>query len=189
MSLARGWNLDQWASSGPTARDHAGDQMHGRISNGRGDGDELLTTTEVARRFHVSPKTVRRWALAGKVKALMTPGGQRRFSANEINALLRSAEEPDGAAGAASSRARIGIAVAAGRLATGEQLPLTLLRPSARGARRVSREGGRTPSCRDAGPVRPTPRPAPPRCAARGHRRHWVRAHGAVPRIRPRPRP
>jgi excisionase family DNA binding protein len=77
--------------------------MHGRISNGRGDSDELLTTTEVARRFHVSPKTVRRWALAGKVNALMTPGGQRRFSAKEIDALLRAAEEPDVTAGVASS--------------------------------------------------------------------------------------
>ena len=70
--------------------------MHGRIQRGP-DGDQLLTTTEVARQFRVNPKTVRRWALAGKITALMTPGGQRRFSANEVRALLEAAEAPEGA--------------------------------------------------------------------------------------------
>ena len=69
--------------------------MHGRIGTGGAHGQELLTTTEVARRFRVNAKTVRRWALAGKITALTTPGGQRRFYADEINALLARAEAQD----------------------------------------------------------------------------------------------
>lgn len=52
------------------------------------DIDRLLTPSEVAALFRVDPKTVSRWAKAGRVSAIRTPGGHRRFRAAEI-AMLR----------------------------------------------------------------------------------------------------
>ena len=50
--------------------------------------DKLLTTAEVAALFRVDPKTVTRWANAGKLSAIRTPGGHRRFRESEVRALL-----------------------------------------------------------------------------------------------------
>jgi len=49
---------------------------------------ELLTPGEVARLFGVDPKTVTRWAGAGKLTALRTLGGHRRYRSTEVFALL-----------------------------------------------------------------------------------------------------
>jgi len=46
--------------------------------------EELLTPGEVAAMFRVNPKTVTRWARSGKVTAIRTLGGHRRFRASEI---------------------------------------------------------------------------------------------------------
>src|SRR5680860_1113187 len=48
------------------------------------DPDALLTPSEVAAMFRVNPKTVTRWARAGKISAIRTLGGHRRFRAAEI---------------------------------------------------------------------------------------------------------
>jgi excisionase family DNA binding protein len=56
--------------------------------------DELLTPAEVAQMFRVNPKTVTRWARAGKISAIRTLGGHRRFRAAEIKKLLEQVEEP-----------------------------------------------------------------------------------------------
>ncbi len=48
----------------------------------------LLTPGEVARLFGVDPKTVSRWADAGKLEALRTLGGHRRYRADEVRRLL-----------------------------------------------------------------------------------------------------
>ncbi len=50
----------------------------------------LLTPSEVASLFRVDPKTVTRWAKAGKLTAIRTLGGHRRYRASEVNALLQS---------------------------------------------------------------------------------------------------
>jgi excisionase family DNA binding protein len=50
--------------------------------------EELLTPAEVAEMFKVNPKTVTRWARAGKISAIRTLGGHRRFRAAEVRALL-----------------------------------------------------------------------------------------------------
>ncbi len=50
--------------------------------------DELLTPTEVATLFRVDPKTVARWAEAGKLSTVRTLGGHHRYRANEIRKLL-----------------------------------------------------------------------------------------------------
>jgi excisionase family DNA binding protein len=53
-----------------------------------GEPEELLTPAEVAAMFRVSPKTVTRWHRSGKISAIRTLGGHRRFRANEVRRLL-----------------------------------------------------------------------------------------------------
>ncbi len=50
--------------------------------------EKLLTPSEVAELFKVNPKTVTRWARAGKITAIRTLGGHRRFRADEIRSLF-----------------------------------------------------------------------------------------------------
>ena len=52
------------------------------------EAEPLLTPAEVATIFRVDPKTVTRWAQAGKLTAIRTPGGHRRFRESEVRALL-----------------------------------------------------------------------------------------------------
>ena len=51
----------------------------------------LLTPAEVASLFRVDPKTVTRWAKAGKLTSIRTLGGHRRYKDSEVKALLNSA--------------------------------------------------------------------------------------------------
>ncbi|MFZ2178875.1 MAG: BldC family transcriptional regulator [Rhodococcus sp. (in: high G+C Gram-positive bacteria)] len=55
-----------------------------------GSGEALMTPGQVAALFHVDPKTVTRWAHAGRLGSLRTPGGHRRFREAEVMQLLRS---------------------------------------------------------------------------------------------------
>ena len=50
--------------------------------------EALLTPSEVAAMFRVDPKTVTRWAKAGKLSSIRTLGGHRRYRASEVYALL-----------------------------------------------------------------------------------------------------
>ncbi|MCL3860840.1 BldC family transcriptional regulator [Actinotalea sp. K2] len=54
----------------------------------------LLTPGEVATLFRVDPKTVTRWANAGKITAVRTLGGHRRFVETEIRELLAAVPAP-----------------------------------------------------------------------------------------------
>lgn len=58
--------------------------MNARIQ----ETDALLTPAEVAALFRVDPKTVTRWADAGKLTAIRTLGGHRRYREAEVRALL-----------------------------------------------------------------------------------------------------
>jgi len=58
-------------------------------------GDRLLTPGEVAALFRVDPKTVTRWAAAGRIGSIRTPGGHRRFRESEVRALLEGEGEFD----------------------------------------------------------------------------------------------
>ena len=49
----------------------------------------LLTPAEVATLFRVDPKTVTRWAKSGKISAVRTLGGHRRYHKEEVEDLLR----------------------------------------------------------------------------------------------------
>ena len=53
----------------------------------------LLTPSEVATLFRVDPKTVTRWAKAGKLSAIRTLGGHRRFHEDEVRTLLNGVPE------------------------------------------------------------------------------------------------
>jgi excisionase family DNA binding protein len=50
--------------------------------------DALLTPAEVAALFRVDPKTVTRWAKAGKLTSIRTLGGHRRYRAEEVRKFL-----------------------------------------------------------------------------------------------------
>jgi excisionase family DNA binding protein len=50
--------------------------------------ETLLTPGEVAGMFRVDPKTVTRWARAGKLTSIRTLGGHRRYREREVRALL-----------------------------------------------------------------------------------------------------
>jgi excisionase family DNA binding protein len=50
----------------------------------------LLTPAEVAALFRVDPKTVTRWAKAGKLTAIRTLGGHRRYRQSEVLNLLKA---------------------------------------------------------------------------------------------------
>ena len=52
--------------------------------------ENLLTPAEVAVLFRVDPKTVTRWAKAGKLTSIRTLGGHRRYKESEVKALLKS---------------------------------------------------------------------------------------------------
>jgi excisionase family DNA binding protein len=52
------------------------------------DDDQLLTPADVAAVFRVDPRTVTRWAIAGRIQSVRTPGGHRRFRRSSVLALL-----------------------------------------------------------------------------------------------------
>ena len=52
------------------------------------DHERLLTPAEVAALFRVDPKTVTRWAKAGKLSSIRTLGGHRRYWESEVRRLL-----------------------------------------------------------------------------------------------------
>ena len=56
--------------------------------------DRLLTPGEVATLFRVDPKTVTRWASAGRIGSIRTPGGHRRFRETEVLSLLAALTTP-----------------------------------------------------------------------------------------------
>jgi excisionase family DNA binding protein len=58
-----------------------------------GDQEKLLTPSEVASLFRVDPKTVTRWAKAGKLTAIKTLGGHRRYKESEVQVILQEATE------------------------------------------------------------------------------------------------
>ena len=56
--------------------------------SGSAEPEVLLTPAEVAKLFRVDPKTVTRWAKAGKLTAIRTLGGHRRYRRSEVQVLL-----------------------------------------------------------------------------------------------------
>jgi excisionase family DNA binding protein len=64
--------------------------------DGPREPQELLTPHEVAELFGVDPKTVTRWARAGRLTAIRTLGGHRRYLGAEVHALITPSRAPQG---------------------------------------------------------------------------------------------
>lgn len=52
--------------------------------------NELLTIKEIAALMGVTTKTVRRWEEEGKIKAIRTMGGHRRFNKYEVLKMMET---------------------------------------------------------------------------------------------------
>jgi excisionase family DNA binding protein len=59
------------------------------MSNLNRSHEVLLTPAEVASLFRVDPKTVTRWAKSGKLTAIRTLGGHRRYRQSEVQNLIK----------------------------------------------------------------------------------------------------
>jgi excisionase family DNA binding protein len=59
------------------------------VPTDRIDSEVLMTPAEVAAIFRVDPKTVTRWAKSGKLTAIRTLGGHRRYRQSEVQDLLK----------------------------------------------------------------------------------------------------
>jgi len=57
------------------------------------EAEVLLTPAEVAALFRVDPKTVTRWAQAGKLTSIRTLGGHRRYRESEVRDLLKATQQ------------------------------------------------------------------------------------------------
>lgn len=68
------------------------------------ESQDLMTPAEVAALFRVDPKTVTRWADAGKVTAVRTLGGHRRYRRDEVENLLVGSSISSGETGSQSSQ-------------------------------------------------------------------------------------
>jgi len=70
------------------------EELGGGASPGSLQG-RLLRTREVALLFQVSERAVTDWARRGRIPSVRTPGGHRRYPADEVWALLRRSESAD----------------------------------------------------------------------------------------------
>jgi excisionase family DNA binding protein len=58
----------------------------------------VFTSSQAARYLGVSLATIRRWADAGHLSCYRTPGGQRRFSREQLDAFVHSLQPAAGGA-------------------------------------------------------------------------------------------
>ena len=58
-----------------------------QTSPARYPAEQLLLPADVAALFHVTPRTVTRWARAGKLTTIYTAGGHRRYRLSEVLAI------------------------------------------------------------------------------------------------------
>lgn len=68
------------------------------------DHQLVFTSSQAARYLGVSLATVRRWTDAGYISCYRTPGGQRRFSRQQLDGFIDSLQRPRSANGAHESR-------------------------------------------------------------------------------------
>jgi excisionase family DNA binding protein len=64
------------------------------------DRQLVFTSSQAARYLGVSLATIRRWADAGHLACYRTPGGQRRFSRDQLDAFVESLQRSAGAGAA-----------------------------------------------------------------------------------------
>jgi excisionase family DNA binding protein len=71
----------------------------------RNERQLVFTSSQAARYLGVSLATIRRWTDAGHVSCYRTPGGQRRFSRDQLDEFIASMHR-DGTAGRAAAEQR-----------------------------------------------------------------------------------
>lgn len=76
-----------------------------------------LSLNEAAKRLNVHPATLREWADRGRIRTFRTPGGHRRFSAEDVDTLAREAA-PELALFMSALVGQARLATTAGQLAT-----------------------------------------------------------------------
>jgi excisionase family DNA binding protein len=59
-------------------------------TNSRGDRQLVFTSSQAANYVGVSLATIRRWTDAGHIHCYRTPGGQRRFSRDQLDTFVTS---------------------------------------------------------------------------------------------------
>jgi excisionase family DNA binding protein len=69
------------------------------------DSQLVFTSSQAARYLGVSLATIRRWADAGHLDCYRTPGGQRRFSREQLDGFVDSLQRSSGDVGASTQRA------------------------------------------------------------------------------------
>jgi excisionase family DNA binding protein len=72
----------------------------------RADRAQFLTPNQVAERLLVAPVTVRLWASRGLLPSVTTPGGHRRFRAEDVDAFIAQRQHVNGPA-ASTAPARV----------------------------------------------------------------------------------
>lgn len=60
------------------------------------DREKFLTPADVAAMLSVDPRTVTRWAIAGKIGSVRTPGGHRRLLKSDVVALMSAGPTDSG---------------------------------------------------------------------------------------------
>ena len=63
-----------------------------RTTNSNADPQLVFTSSEAADYIGVSLATIRRWSDAGHIACYRTPGGQRRFSSDQLDDFVASLE-------------------------------------------------------------------------------------------------
>lgn len=64
------------------------------VSHNEPGPHEMLAAGVAARLAGVTVGTLRRWEREGRISASRTPGGQRRFRRDEVEALLTPSDSP-----------------------------------------------------------------------------------------------
>jgi excisionase family DNA binding protein len=68
---------------------------HMRTTHPNPDPQLVFTSSEAADYIGVSLATIRRWSDAGHIACYRTPGGQRRFSSDQLDEFVSSLEGHD----------------------------------------------------------------------------------------------
>jgi excisionase family DNA binding protein len=93
----------------PTATVRRNATVRGSAAVPRNDRQLVFTSSQAASYLGVSLATVRRWTDAGHVSCYRTPGGQRRFTRDQLDVFITSMHRGGGTdrsdAGAARDRA------------------------------------------------------------------------------------
>jgi excisionase family DNA binding protein len=69
----------------------------------RNEHQLVFTSSQAARYLGVSLATIRRWTDAGHISCYRTPGGQRRFSREQLDTFITAVATPAGRRAASSA--------------------------------------------------------------------------------------